>query len=129
MRNLAPGRRYAEPTMCTTVASAACRPAAFSSASRARISAVSFQWLIPRPPNTRRVNDTSWGGWVQAGPTAKWRPGPQGGPDLSARQRPLSGRFNVRTGKIVADKEQRMAGEPGRGVAQAVAKVESGRMP
>src|SRR5436309_4079386 len=40
--------------MRTTVASAARRPAALSSASRERISAVSFQWFIPRPPDRRQ---------------------------------------------------------------------------
>src|SRR3954471_10426543 len=50
--------------MCTTVASAARRPAALSPASRERISAVSFQWFMAPPPYPA-LQDTSWWGRVQ----------------------------------------------------------------
>src|SRR5437868_13909862 len=49
--------------MCTTVASAARRPAVLSPASRDKISAVSFQWFIPPPSGGD--NDTPWGRPVQ----------------------------------------------------------------
>src|SRR4051794_5284860 len=51
------------------------------------------------------------------------------------RERPLSlarspsGDFNVRAREVVAEKKERMASEPSDGVAQAIAKIERGRMP